>query len=118
MLQAAWALDDAGLDGAEFRLRAIALWGDPSGTEDALRIIDMLRRAGRFDLATAAIARLEATAADENTAAILAFQQGRVAAADCGRHGIGSALRPPARRPHVTHGRTGGGGLWRRLFGA
>ena len=42
-----------------------------------------------------------------------------VFAGDQGRHGIGSALRPPARRPHVTHGRqAGAGSWWQRLFGA
>ncbi len=117
VLQAAWALDDAGQDSAELRARAVALWGEPSGTEDALRIIDLLRRAGQFADAMAFAVRLDREL-DENSAAILAFQRDRIAAGDRGRHGIGSALRPPARRPHVTHGRSAGGGLWRRLFGA
>ena len=119
VLQGAWALDDAGEDAAALRLRAVALWGEPQGTEDALRIVDIQRRAGAFDAALAAAAHLDGADLDENSAAILAFQRGRIVAGDQGRHGIGSALRPPARRPHVTHGRqTGAGGWWQRLFGA
>ena len=119
VLQGAWALDDAGQDAAALRLRAAELWGEPDGTEDVLRLVDILRRAGAHDAALAMAARLDGAALDENSAAILQFQQARIAEGDTGRHGIGSALRPPARRPHVTHGRkTEAGGLWRRLFGA
>lgn len=117
VLQGAWALDDAAEDAAALRLRAVALWGEPDGTEDALRVVDILRRAGAFEAALAV--PLDDAALDENSAAILAFQRGRIAAGDRGRHGIGSALRPPARRPHVTHGQQAAtGGWWQRLFGA
>lgn len=127
-LQAAWALDDAGQDAAEVRRRAVALWGEPEGTEDTLRLIDMLRRAGDLGAAEARAATLDGAAQDENTAAILAFQRARIAEGDTGRHMISSALRPPARRPHVMHGqdRTHGQGrtrgqagasVWGRLFG-
>ena len=126
-LQAAWALDDAGQDAAEVRRRAVALWGEPEGTEDTLRLVDMLRRAGEFAAAEARAALLDGAVQDENTAAILAFQRARIAEGDTGRHMISSALRPPARRPHVTHGQArtpvqakaqeGGAGFWGRLFG-
>ncbi len=119
VLQAAWALDDAGQDASDLRHRAIALWGEPASTEDALRLLDMQRRAGDFAAASARADTLDAAAGDENTAAILAFQRARIAEGDTGRHMISSALRPPARRPHVTHGTQAAatGGFWRRLFG-
>ena len=66
-------------------------------------VLDVLRRAGEF---AAALARADAVAEpDENTARILAFQRERIAESDRGRHTIASALRPPARTPHVTHGK-------------
>ena len=119
VLQAAWALDDAGQDASDLRRRAMALWGNPASTEDALRLLDMQRRAGDFTAAQARADALDGAAGDENTAAILAFQRARIAEGDTGRHMISSALRPPARRPHVTHGMQAPatGGFWRRLFG-
>lgn len=117
-LQAAWAVDDAGQDAAALRRRSLALWGQPEGTEDALRQVDLLRRAGDLAAAEACAATLDAAPLDENTAAILAFQRARIAEGDTGRHMISSALRPPARRPHVTHGaQAQPGSFWQRLFG-
>lgn len=116
-LHAAWALDDAGQDAAGLRRRAVALFGEPEGPEDALRLIDVLRRAGDFAAAADRADGLDATGLDENSAAILTFQRDRIAAGDAGRHMISSALRPPARRPHVTHGRTQEPSFWGRLFG-
>lgn len=127
-LQAAWALDDAGEDAADLRREAAALWGEPDDPQCALRSVDVLRRAGEF---ARALARADAVAApDENTARILDFQRARIAEGDRGRHTIASALRPPARTPHVTHGKPPAqtatrageaaparGGFWRRLFG-
>ena len=116
-LHAAWALDDAGQDAADLRRRAVMLFGEPDGPEAALRLIDVLRRAGDLTAAEARAASLGGTALDENSAAILAFQRQRIAAADPARHMISSALRPPARRPHVTHGRNEATGFWGRVFG-
>lgn len=116
VLHAAWALDDAGEDAADLRRRAAALFGEPDGPEDALRLIDVLRRAGNFAAAASRAAALDGAALDENSAAILAFQRDRIAAEDPARHMISSALRPPARRPHVTHGRAEATGFWGRLF--
>lgn len=115
-LHGAWALDDAGQDAADLRRRAAALFGEPDGPEDTLRLIDILRRAGDFGVAASHATALDSTALDENSAAILAFQRDRIAAADPARHMISSALRPPARRPHVTHGRAEATGFWGRLF--
>ncbi len=121
MLQAAWATDDVGGDAAPFRRRAAALWGEPSMTQDALRLIDVLRRAGAADAAAQRISALLAKPGlDETDAALLRFQQGLVAAGDTGRHLLSSALRPPARTPHVSHGQRLRGpsrSLWQRLVG-
>lgn len=116
-LHAAWALDDAGQDAADLRQRAVMLFGEPDGPEAVLRLIDMLRRARNFAAAEARAASLDGRALGENSAAILAFQRQRIAAADSARHMISSALRPPAHRPHVTHGRTEATGFWGRVFG-
>lgn len=116
---AAWALDDAGQDAARLRRRAAELLGEPDDANAALRLVDILRRAGDFAAAAARGATLDRTALDENTAAILAFQRDRIAAGDASRHMISSALRPPSRRPHVTHGRPSDKepGFWGCLFG-
>lgn len=116
---AAWAHDDAGQDAAALRRRAAALWGEPADPDAALRLVDVLRRAGDFAAAAARAETLDHAPLDESSAAILAFQRDRIAAADAGRHMISSALRPPSRRPHVTHGRTAQSapGFWGRLFG-
>lgn len=110
VLQAAWAAEDSGADGAELRRRAAALWqGDP------LRRVDVLRRAGA--LAEAASAASTIDARDPETSRIIAFQQERIEAGDTGRYLISSALRPPAATPHASHGRTQRIGLLNRLFG-
>jgi hypothetical protein len=115
-LHAAWALDDASQDASSLRRRAVALFGKPDGPEATLRSVDMLRRAGDYTGAAACADALDPAALDENSAAILAFQRDRIAAADPGRYMISSALRPPARRPHVTHGQKETTGFWGRLF--
>lgn len=119
-LQAAWALDDLGparaADAASHRLEAVRLAGDAASLEAALRQIDILRRAGAFPRAEAAARALEGL--DEGAAAIREFQLGRIAARDTGRHGFDSVLRPPSRRPHVSHGPAAGKpGFWRRIIG-
>lgn len=110
VLQAAWAADDAGEDASALRLRAASLWQG-----DVLRQVDILRRAGAADAALALLAGLER--ADEEGRAIIEFQRARIAAGDTGRHLISSALRPPARSPHVMHRQKRGKGLFKRLFG-
>ncbi len=119
MLQAAWALDDAGPDRAKAasaaRLEAIKMWGEPQTPEAALRQIDILRRAGAFERASALAHSLQGL--DGDASAIRDFQLGRIAARDTARHGFDSVLRPPSRRPHVSHGTPAKPGLLQRLFG-
>lgn len=118
LLQAAWALDDAGLDAAPVRREAAAGLAAAGTMQDALCAVDVWRRAGDMDAAAAEAARLLGRAGlDETDRLVLVYQQGLVAAGDTGRHLLSSALRPPAQRPHVTHGREGRGGFWRRLAG-
>jgi hypothetical protein len=115
-LEAAWMLDDAGHDATALRRQAASLLADPATMQDALRLVDVLRRAGAFDAAQARVAALLARPGlDETDAAILAYQRDRIAARDAGRHLLSSALRPPAQRPHVTHGRAARKGFWQRL---
>ncbi len=122
VLQAAWVRDDAGLDATALRCRAAALWAGSGSMQDALRVVDALRRGGDQAGAAAQAARLLAQPGlNETDQALLTYQQGLIAAGDTGRHLMSSALRPPAQRPHVTHGRAAdaprGGGFWRRLVG-
>jgi hypothetical protein len=107
LLQAAWVADDAG-DAAEataLRRAAAFAWGEPESPESALRLVDVLRRAGEFELARARAAALDPDGIDEISAQILVFQRARIAAGDAGRYLLSSALRPPASRPHVAQGR-------------
>lgn len=116
-LQAAWEADDAGRDARALRLAAVAAWGEPDGPEQALRLLDVLRRAEAFDAAHARANALATQDLDETSARLLAFQRERIDARDAGRHLISSALRPPARTPHVTHGKPVSTSFWRRLTG-
>jgi hypothetical protein len=114
LLQAAWEMDDRREDATLLRRQAAAVWGPPEGAEETLQLVDVLRRAGAFDEAAAQLPPL-ANASDDTTRRIAAFQQARIAARDTGRHLMSSALRPPATKPHVAHGR-GDAGFWGRLF--
>ena len=117
MLQAAWALDDAGQDGSAHRLAAVALWGPPATLLQALRQADVLRRAGAPGPAAAVLDGL--VAGDEEQAALVTFQRTRIVAGDRGRQSLSSALPPPARRPHGSHGATPArAGFWARLRGS
>ena len=116
-LQAAWALDDKEQDASALRRQAASLWGLPGSVESVLRLVDVLRRAGEWDRAAETVAEATRHRAplDSSSAAILAFQQARIAEHDRGRYLISSALRPPARTPHVAHHRPVPN-LWQRLF--
>ncbi len=126
-LQAAWEADDAGRDARALRLGAIADWGEANwgeanwgevGSPDqALRLLDVLRRAEAFERAQARAEALATRPLDEVGVRLLAFQRERIAARDAGRYLISSALRPPARTPHVTHGQPAAASFWRRLTG-
>ena len=121
LLQAAWMRDDAGTDATALRRRAAALWGGGATMQDALRVVDVLRRAGDQGGAAAQAGRLRARPGlDERDRAVITYQQGLIAAGDTARHLMSSALRPPAQRPHVTHGRMDKPekpGFWQRLVG-
>jgi hypothetical protein len=106
ILMAAWAADDLGDDNAAsmLRRRAAAAWGVPRDERSALRLVDVLRRAGMLYDADARASELEQAATDEATVRIMEFQRARIAEGDVGRHLMSSALRPPASTPHVTHG--------------
>jgi len=117
LLQAAWAADDAGTDAAALRRRAVGLWPSSPDAGGVLRTIDVLRRAGDGPAALVHAAALDGIALDENSAAILRFERERIAAGDTGRLMISSAIRPPAHRPHLTHGRPAATGFWGRMFG-
>ena len=106
-LQAAWAADDANDDEAarHYRREAAAHWGEPDGIESALRLIDVLRRAGMLETAEECAGVIAGDAMDERSEAILRFQRARIAEGDTGRYMMSSAVRPPARMPHVAHGK-------------
>jgi hypothetical protein len=117
-LQAAWIADDAGdiVEATKWRAAAADAWGEPADPELALRLVDVLRRAGQFDAAEAAAKRLGTL--DEGSAMIVTFQLARVAERDTGRHLMSSALRPPAHRPHVAHqAKPEKRGFWRLITG-
>lgn len=108
LLQAAWVLDDGGNDqaAAALRRRAAAAWGQGETVQDALRVLDALRRAGDMDAVRAQAEHLAARPGLEETdIAVLRYQEALIATGDTARHLMSSALRPPARTPHVTHGR-------------
>jgi hypothetical protein len=103
-------------DAATLRRKVAALWGETAETETALRRLDVLRRAGAFEEAEQWAATLATRPLDDTAQAIVAFQRGRIARRDVGRHLISSALPPPAHAPHVAHGGRPAPGLWGRLF--
>jgi len=120
LLQAAWVADDAGDDEAavHYRKEAAACWGEPDGIESALRLIDILRRAHLLAAAEECAALVAEGAPDDRAMQILNFERARIAERDTGRHLMSSALKPPARMPHVAHGRTEKKGFFSRLFGS
>jgi hypothetical protein len=113
-LEAAWALEDAEKPADDLRRKAAQKFSPPCNTAEALRLIDIWRRAGAFEEAEK-LARATSTP-DEAAASILAFELARIEARDAGRHLLSEAIRPPAYRPHVSHGRAAEGGLLKRWF--
>ena len=118
-LQAAWAADDAAnmTEAAKLRREVAAQWRDPSDQATSLRLLDVLRRAGDFDAAEAWATKLAARGLDKTGETIVAFQRGRIAARDIGRHLVSSAL------PALPHGPQAAQALqppvpkfWERLF--
>lgn len=117
LLQAAWLAEDEGFDGTALRRRALALWPTPADAEGLVRLADIQRTARLLHDAAATLDRVPPSP-DDGLARIVAFERARIASADTGRHLLSSALRPPARTPHVSHGKPVAGGFWSRLFGA
>ena len=117
-LQAAWAADDAAdtRAAASLRREVARLWGEPADEETALRLIDVLRRAGEFAAAEARAEGLAKQDLDETAARIVAFQRARIAARDIGRHLISSAVPPPAHTPHASLAKRANPRFWERLF--
>ncbi len=115
LLQAAWAVEDEGGDASPLRRRAAAGWPVPGDPEAILRLADIQRRAGLLDQAADTLRLLPSGNGDLGR--IVAFERARVAAGDTGRHMLSSALRPPARMPHVAHGKPASAGFWGRLLG-
>jgi hypothetical protein len=69
-----------------------ALWGEPADLPTALRLLDVLRRAGEFAAVETRGQKLAAGELDEFAAAVVAFQRDRAAARDVGRHLLSSAV--------------------------
>ena len=117
-LWAAWAADDAAepARAVECRRRAAAASADPGDASDALLLADLHRRAGDFDRARFACDDADALGPDADARQVIAFQRARIEAGDAAAHSIASALRPPARNPHVAHGRQAARPWW-RVFG-
>jgi hypothetical protein len=118
LLQAAWAADDAAAmsEAAKLRSDVAALWEATSDVEVGLRRLDVLRRAGQFESATAWAETLSGWEPNEVSRAIIGFQVKRIAQRDIGRHLISSALPPPSHAPHVSHGKRTTTGFWSRLL--
>ena len=112
-LQAAWAADDAAdmTEGAKLRREVAALWGEPADLAAALRLLDVLRRAGEFSPVEARGAKLAAGGLDGFASAIVAFQRARAAERDVGRHLLSSAAPD-----HVVPGDLPTPKFWDRLF--
>ena len=115
-LHAAWRAEDDGEDGSALRGRAVAAWPTPVDAEGLVRLADTQRRAGLLQEATATLDAI-LLGHDAGTAQVIAFERARIALGDTGRHLLSSALRPPARTPHVSHGRRKPAGFWARLLG-
>jgi hypothetical protein len=115
LLQAAWEAEDQHDDPTPLRLRAAAVWPESDDVKQALRLVDVLRRAGAFDEAATRLAPLMAGADDANRR-VAAFQQARIAARDAGRYLLSSALPPAAPTPRVAHGRRAVVGFWGKLL--
>jgi hypothetical protein len=118
LLQAAWAADDAAAMTEAARLRSDvgALWDGTGDPELGLRRLDVLRRAGQFDVATVWAGNMLQRGQDELATKIIRFQQSRIEARDIGRHLISAALPPPSHSPHVAHSKRATTGFWSRLL--
>ena len=76
---------------------------------------DVQRRAGLLAEAGATLDLVPLS--DDSFGRIVAFERERIAMGDTGRQMLSSALRPPARTPHVSHSKSATGSFWERLVG-
>jgi len=116
-LQAAWAADDAAnmTEAAALRREVAAQWDASGDPAIALRALDAVRRAGDFAAAESRAAKLHRS--DAAGAAIVGFQQARIAARDVGRHLLSAALPPSEHGPRVPAVMQPLPKFWARLFG-
>lgn len=114
-LMAAWAADDGAdmVDAAGRRREVAALWGTPTDLPDALRLLDVLRRAGEFAAVEAQAQACAKRDLDAFARAVVAFQRDRAAARDTGRHLLSSATAQHALPADLPKPR-----FWALLFGA
>ncbi|HEY3849025.1 MAG TPA: hypothetical protein VGL95_18130 [Acetobacteraceae bacterium] len=92
-LHAAWAADDGAdmVEAAKLRRDVAALWGEPADQATALRLLDVLRRAGEFAAVETRGAQMAAGGVDGFAAAVIAFQRARATDRDVGSHLLSSA---------------------------
>jgi len=112
-LMAAWAADDAAdvTEAAKLRRDVAALWGEPADLVAALRLLDVLRRAGEFSAVEARAQTLAAGSLDPFATGVVAFQRQRAAARDVGRHLLSSGVRDHSLPPDLPTP-----GFWPLLF--
>lgn len=114
-LMGAWAADDGAdmAESARLRRDVAALWGTPPDLATALRLLDVLRRAGEFAAVEIQAQRMAAGSLDGFAAAVVAFQREHAAARDASRHLLSSTVKD-----HVLPGDLPMPQLWNLLFGA
>jgi len=102
-LMAAWAADDAAdvTEAAKLRRDVAAQWAEPADLMTALRLLDVLRRAGEFSAVETRGQALAARGLDAFAAAVVAFQRDRAAARDVGRHLLSTAAPNHALPPDL-----------------
>jgi hypothetical protein len=113
-LQAAWAADDGAdmVQAAKLRHDVAAMWDDPPDLPTALRLLDVLRRAGEFAAVETRGAQMATAVVDRFAAAVIAFQRARASARDVGSH-----LLTSAAPDHVVPSGLPAPKFWDRLFG-
>ncbi|HQT68703.1 MAG: hypothetical protein B7Z78_01460 [Rhodospirillales bacterium 20-60-12] len=119
LIRLAWLADDANErdDATRYRRQTAALWNGTDDPQIRIRLIDILRRAGDFEQAAEILRGFNAGNMDDMSRQILRFQHGRIEASDTDRYQLSSALRPPARTPHVSHKQAAAKpGLFSRIF--
>jgi hypothetical protein len=112
-LQAAWAADDGAdmVEAAKLRRDVAVLWGEPPDQATALRLLDVLRRAGEFAAVETRGAQMAAGRVDGFAAAVVAFQRAHATDRDVGSHLLSSAAPDHAVPSDLPMPK-----FWNRLF--